>query len=300
IEQHLLQLVGGARYRAQAGFEVAFDLQGLEVEAVGQVEVVAGDLQRLVDQCRQLAGRQLAITAPAETEHVADDLGGALPGVLDAVEQAGDFPCIHVVLDGLQADAGLLGPLDLQQPAWPAAGRTGRGERHLARPAGGQRCAAPVPAPPVRPWRRTGDARLPGPAAGGSGAPGSGDRPLERGSRPTAELHPPRRLAPDRPGPRLPQLRPQQRTPLPAPQRRGATARRRPGLRQPTVRPAVRRCAPDRQAPGRRRGPVAGCGKALNRVYRAASGQNARIPATPCAPTCQARSMSLGPTPPSR
>lgn len=47
-----------------------------------------------------------------EAGHVADDLGGALAGLLDAVEQARYLACLHVVLNGFQADAGLFGLFD--------------------------------------------------------------------------------------------------------------------------------------------------------------------------------------------
>ncbi len=74
IEQHLLQLVGRRRHRAQIRIELANDVLALEVKTDGQVKVVAGDLHRLINQCRQITGRQLTVAAAAEAEHVADDL----------------------------------------------------------------------------------------------------------------------------------------------------------------------------------------------------------------------------------
>ncbi|MNH22392.1 hypothetical protein D3C79_822480 [compost metagenome] len=87
VQQHLFQFVGRARHLPQFGVELAHDGLALEVEADGQVEVVAGNLHRLVDQRRQVARRQLAVAAAAETEHVGDDLRRPGTGLLDAVEQ---------------------------------------------------------------------------------------------------------------------------------------------------------------------------------------------------------------------
>ena len=50
VEQHLFQLVSGDRYRAELRVEFADDSQAFEVEAFGEVEVVAGNFHRLVDQ----------------------------------------------------------------------------------------------------------------------------------------------------------------------------------------------------------------------------------------------------------
>ncbi|MCY1174305.1 hypothetical protein D9M73_145030 [compost metagenome] len=121
VEQHLLQLVGGARHRSEPGVELAGDLQALEVEALGQVEVVAGDLQRLVQQHRQLAGRHLAAAAPAEGEHVGDDLGRAGAGLVDVIQQLGHLAGLQVLVDGFQADAADDGLLLVTVQLWRQA-----------------------------------------------------------------------------------------------------------------------------------------------------------------------------------
>ena len=85
------------------------DVQALEVEAVGQVEIIAGDFHGLINQGGQVAGRQLTVTATAEIEHMADDLRCATAGLLDAVEQAWNLSGIQVAVDVFEADAGLFG-----------------------------------------------------------------------------------------------------------------------------------------------------------------------------------------------
>ncbi|MND90756.1 hypothetical protein D3C80_828490 [compost metagenome] len=109
VEQHLFQLVGGARHRAQIRVELADDGLALEIETDGQVEVVAGNFHRLVDQRRQVARRQLAVAAAAEAEHVGDDLRCTGTGLLDAVEQLRYFAAFQVAVDGGQINADLIG-----------------------------------------------------------------------------------------------------------------------------------------------------------------------------------------------
>src|SRR5690606_39193148 len=111
VQQHLFQLVADAGDTIHLGIEIANDIDGAEIEAFDQREVVAGDLQRLVDQHRQLALGQLAIAHPAETEHVADDLGRAGAGLLDSVQQLRHFAALQVLVDGFQLYAGFFGAL---------------------------------------------------------------------------------------------------------------------------------------------------------------------------------------------
>ncbi len=108
VEQHLLQFVGGGRHRGKVGGKLALDVQALEVEAFGQVEVIAGNLDCLIEQRWQLTRRQLAIAEAAEIKHMADNLCRTAAGLLDAVEQTRNFPGIQVAVDGFQADACLL------------------------------------------------------------------------------------------------------------------------------------------------------------------------------------------------
>jgi hypothetical protein len=94
-----------------ARVELADDGLALEVETDGQVEVVAGDFHRLVDQRRQVAGRHLAVAAAAEAEHVGDDLRRPGAGLLNAVEQLRHFAAVQVAVDRRQVDAQLFGLL---------------------------------------------------------------------------------------------------------------------------------------------------------------------------------------------
>ncbi|MNO91871.1 hypothetical protein D3C76_834280 [compost metagenome] len=109
VEQYLFQLVGGAWHRPQVGVELAHDGLPLEVEADGQIEVIAGNFKRLIDQCRQLAWHQLAVAAAAEAEHVGDDLRRPGAGLLNAVEQLRHLAAVQVAVDRGQVDAQLFG-----------------------------------------------------------------------------------------------------------------------------------------------------------------------------------------------
>jgi hypothetical protein len=61
VEQHLLQFVGDAGHRPQLRVELADDRLPLESrKPMVKSKVVAGDVQSLVDQRRQIAGRSSA------------------------------------------------------------------------------------------------------------------------------------------------------------------------------------------------------------------------------------------------
>ncbi|MNX94166.1 hypothetical protein D3C86_1263890 [compost metagenome] len=105
----MLQFVGGAGDRSQRGIELTNDGLALEVEADRQVEIVTGDLHRLVDQGGQVARGHLAGAATAEAEHVGDDFRRPGTGLLDAVEQLRHFADLQVLVDRRQFDAGLFG-----------------------------------------------------------------------------------------------------------------------------------------------------------------------------------------------
>ncbi|MNN39773.1 hypothetical protein D3C81_1538210 [compost metagenome] len=117
----MLQFVSRAGHRPQIGVELADDGLALEIKADGQVEVVAGNLHGLVDQCRQVAGGQLAIAAPTEAEHVGDNLGCARSGLLDAIEQLRDFAAFQVAVDDRQVDAQFVGLLLILRQLWRQA-----------------------------------------------------------------------------------------------------------------------------------------------------------------------------------
>ena len=83
-----------------------------------------------------MTGRQLAIAAAAEAEHVGDDLRRACAGLLDAIQQLRDLAVVQVQVDRGQVDAGFGGGLGiarqvggepgavlLRQPAPPAPRR---------------------------------------------------------------------------------------------------------------------------------------------------------------------------------
>ncbi|MNN79601.1 hypothetical protein D3C81_1962570 [compost metagenome] len=53
----------------------------------------------------------MAVAAPAETEHMGDDLRGAGSGLLDAVEQLRHFAAFQVTIDDGQVDAKFAGLL---------------------------------------------------------------------------------------------------------------------------------------------------------------------------------------------
>ncbi len=109
VQQYLFQFVGSARHRTQFRVELPHDGLPLEVETDRQVEVVAGNFHRLVDQRRQLARLQLSVAAAAEAEHVGDDLRRAGPGLLDAIEQLRHFAAGQVAVDHGQVEAKLAG-----------------------------------------------------------------------------------------------------------------------------------------------------------------------------------------------
>ena len=50
VEQHLFQFVGNAGHRAKLRVELTSDGLALEVETDGEVEVIARDINRLLDQ----------------------------------------------------------------------------------------------------------------------------------------------------------------------------------------------------------------------------------------------------------
>ena len=80
IEQHLLQFVGNAWDRSQLWVELTNNGVALKVKAQREVKVIVGNIHRLFDKCRQVAGAHLAIATPAEAEHMGDEIFG--PGSL--------------------------------------------------------------------------------------------------------------------------------------------------------------------------------------------------------------------------
>ncbi|MCY1187564.1 hypothetical protein D3C81_1624960 [compost metagenome] len=52
VEQYLFQFIGRTRHRPQLRVELAGDGLALEVETYRQVEIIAGNINRLIDQCR--------------------------------------------------------------------------------------------------------------------------------------------------------------------------------------------------------------------------------------------------------
>ena len=94
--------------------ELAHDVLPFEVETDRQVEVVARDFHRLVDQGRQVAGHQLSVAAAAEAEHVGNDFRRPCTGLLDAVEQLRYVAAFEVAVDGRQVDVQLRGLLRLR------------------------------------------------------------------------------------------------------------------------------------------------------------------------------------------